>query len=247
MTRIRWKVSNGGRIQIGNKYRKSAVDLPKNGVEKWTFVKRTIRLPESHPGTVTTARLQQRFTGMTNRHQYYARAVCVGVVDRCLVYIQRRSDAGAEPDDNRMTSELRNLRRFHKALLGPIKRKPLVQIAAVNVLALLPTELWTEVFSNLGTVSQTRLRPVCATWDAILSSACLTANVVFDTAAFSEADRKGYLSSKYFLVSVLFKCLSSSTQHVAVVDQENRTRRMHILEVCGIFNYLTAQHIPGLS
>ncbi|XP_055352039.1 uncharacterized protein LOC129598243 [Paramacrobiotus metropolitanus] len=244
--RIRRKVSAEGRKKVGSKYRKTTVDLTKKIVDRWTFVKR--RSEDLSAAWITT----QRNTVMHFRPQNSARAVCVGVEDGCAVYIQRRSDAGDESDDIHARKELNSLRKFHTALLRSLKPEPLVpiSISAIDERALLLPELWTDVFSNLDTVTQTRLRPVCAMWEVILSSVDLRPNVVFDTAALSKADMDGCPTSAYFMASVLFKCLSASTKHVAVVDRRRQTSRiqnLQIMEVFDLLSYLTAQLHPGIQ
>ncbi|XP_055352067.1 uncharacterized protein LOC129598273 [Paramacrobiotus metropolitanus] len=49
------------------------------------------------------------------------------------------------------------------------------------------------------------------------------------------------------MASVLFKRLSSSTKHVAVMEQQCQTKRMPIMEVFDIFTYLTAQRNLGIK
>ncbi|XP_055352065.1 uncharacterized protein LOC129598272 [Paramacrobiotus metropolitanus] len=240
--RIRWKAPTDERKKIGNKYRKSVVDVPKKCVEKGTFVKRAMRLPEGFPATVIAATLKHRNRVMNYRLQNAAHAVCVGHVDGCLVYIQviqRQSASG--------TKELTKLQSFHSALLKFMSRMRLiicglytelfVPMSALHEAAVLPAELWREVFLCLDTVTQSRLRPVCALWHAVLDSTYFKANVVLDSAAFSKTDLSGCLSPVCLMTAAIFKRLSPSTKHIVVADRRQRMGEMDLEEVFDILHF----------
>ncbi|XP_055354314.1 uncharacterized protein LOC129599968 [Paramacrobiotus metropolitanus] len=50
--------------------------------------------------------------------------------------------------------------------------------ALLDDIKVLSVELWLEVFFHLNTLMQNKLRGVCSTWDSILQSPLLTANIV---------------------------------------------------------------------
>ncbi|XP_055356554.1 uncharacterized protein LOC129601709 [Paramacrobiotus metropolitanus] len=236
MSRIRWK-KEGSALQtlvdaeVGN--------LPKY-VAKGTFVKRALQLPESCPIHLLTAALKQQKSGMNYQHWYAAQAGCVDIADGCVVYIQRRCAVEMQPDSVHLTKELENLSKFHSALIDTVSQisEPLVQISAVKEVAFLPTELWTEVFSHLDTIAQTKLRPVCATWNSLLDSALLKADTLLDSAALTSSKLCG-LGRAYFMIAALFKHLSPSTRHIIIADRKQWLPHRDIMKVLKILNFIT--------
>ncbi|XP_055357222.1 uncharacterized protein LOC129602252 [Paramacrobiotus metropolitanus] len=223
---------------MGHKYRRCSRDLPEH-VEKWTFVKRTLRVPE-HLVAPLARVLSQKFAGCSDVGSAKAEGVEVADGWCGVVYIQRRWYAEAATNDTSLKYEQDSLNKLHSALIASAKRlrEPLADTSPVEAFAVLPTELWTEVFSCLDTVTQTKLRRVCPTWNAILDSPYLMGNLVFDTLALTRDSRSGNHAA-YFIISALFKFLTRSTQHLLLADRKRRLGEMGVQKVLHIFNFIT--------
>ncbi|XP_055356673.1 uncharacterized protein LOC129601798 [Paramacrobiotus metropolitanus] len=239
LSRIRWKKESSTQqshidAEIGN--------LPKC-VAKGTFVKRALQLPESCPIHLVTAVLKEQKSGTNYQRWYAAQAECVDMVDGCVVYIQRRCGAGVESDDIYLTKELENLNKLHRALIDTVSQisEPLAPILAVDEVAVLPTELWTEVFSYLDTVTQSKLRTVGAKWNALLDSDFLKANIVVDGAALSFSDLCE-LGQTYFMIAALFKRLSPSTHHIIIANRGEWLTNIDIFKVLDILNFIALRN-----
>ncbi|XP_055356547.1 uncharacterized protein LOC129601706 isoform X2 [Paramacrobiotus metropolitanus] len=238
MARIRWKAPTDGR-------RPPPTALPRVG--KWTFVKRSVKLPDGSPTELVKAAVKDRKNAVLMNYYFdwfAVKTVGVAVVDGCVEYIQRRSCAVTGPDGIHPAKELKIVKRFHDVLLNSVSLMPQPQArisiseeadAGVDVLS---TDVWEEVFSHQDIMTQAKMRRVCATWNAILDSASLMANFVLDSAALTEADVYGDIKPVYFLISALFKNLNSSTQHVVVADRGRWMRERDIVEVCNTVNFI---------
>ncbi|XP_055329589.1 uncharacterized protein LOC129582176 [Paramacrobiotus metropolitanus] len=243
--RIRWKAYGGDRgVQppVGSQFYCEIAELAKC-VKKRTFVKRTMPLPKGCPVELATAALKQQNKGTKCRSWYAAKADCVDVVDGCVVYIQRPSHTGTEADVVHAARELEALKRYHNALMDSVSPipKPILQIPVVDEAAVLPPELWTEVFLYLDTVSQTKLRPVCPTWHALLDSVSITENLVLDSAAL-DTDNSREFGRRYFMVAALWKRLSTSTQHLAVADRGQCMSEADVVELLDMASFITQRN-----
>ncbi|XP_055357460.1 uncharacterized protein LOC129602465 [Paramacrobiotus metropolitanus] len=237
MTRIRWKTSpTDRRTQVGYKYRRQSVDFPKQ-VEKGTFVTRCIPLSDWYPRELVTAALQQQNREVIPRFGHSAPAVGVEIVAGCVVYVVRRSDPGTEPDKAQLTRELEYINRLSTTLTNSVSRmrEPKEQPKGMAKVAVLPTELWTEVFSYLDTVTQTKLRPVCPTWNILLDSPYLRARIILDSSAFTKVDPN--YEPVYFMIAALFKCFKYA-HYIAVVDPRSWISEAGVWEMFDVINFI---------
>ncbi|XP_055357461.1 uncharacterized protein LOC129602466 [Paramacrobiotus metropolitanus] len=241
MTRTRWKTpSTDRRTQMGCKYRRHTVDLPIH-VEKGTFATQSIPLSIGYPRELVTAALKQQKRQLISRSGYSDHAVSVEIVDGSVVYILRRSDPGAKCDETQLTRELEILNRLYTGLISSMSRvqQQVVQLSTASGVAVLPLELWTEVFTYLDTVTQSKLRLVCPLWNDLLDSAYLRANLVLDSSAFTSADP--IYTPMYYLIAALFQCFTSA-QYIAVVDRQRRIRETGVWELFDILNFIAQRH-----
>ncbi|XP_055340487.1 uncharacterized protein LOC129589672 [Paramacrobiotus metropolitanus] len=108
----------------------------------------------------------------------------------------------------------------------------------------LPVELWREVFSELDTVSQTRLRIVCSTWNMLMDSPALSALIVLERRC---VPCKRFPCEHFhpLLSAALFKRLRPGTRHVALVDGEGTMTPNDLLNMSDMLLY-TAKHRPEI-
>ncbi|XP_055340198.1 uncharacterized protein LOC129589450 [Paramacrobiotus metropolitanus] len=97
----------------------------------------------------------------------------------------------------------------------------------------LPGELWLEVFSSLDTVTQTKLRAVCAVWNALLNAPALRRRILV-----GDYDDKSW---EFLNLATLYKCLHPGTRHIAI-DARNRQMNMgDMMELCDMIRYVADQ------
>ncbi|XP_055329836.1 uncharacterized protein LOC129582349 [Paramacrobiotus metropolitanus] len=252
MSRIRWKAPTHWR-RPAVRDQKVFPEGPEQ-IETWTFFKQSKKLPDGCPAELVTAALKQYGRELLYHSRWYSvKIVDVDNVDGSVMYMQRRSKPKEECDDILMAKEREALDEFHAKLISFVSRaaEPLLKISVLEEFDRLPVELWTEVISYLDTFTQTKLRSVCATWNLILNSASCTAVIVLDSAAFGKAELCGISTPTYFMISTLFKHVSTSTQYTAVIiSQEWRSVlenwEMDIVEVFDMLKFI-AQRKPGIK
>ncbi|XP_055347370.1 uncharacterized protein LOC129594643 [Paramacrobiotus metropolitanus] len=112
---------------------------------------------------------------------------------------------------------LNDVKRFYDDWVYPKKKKTTVTRDDCSALS---AELWREVFSQLDTVTQTRLRTVSATWNEIMDSPTVEASIVINRyvqcAWPFDADKQ----CSFLMSPALYKRLRTGTRHVVLVDRE---------------------------
>ncbi|XP_055356404.1 uncharacterized protein LOC129601586 isoform X2 [Paramacrobiotus metropolitanus] len=102
----------------------------------------------------------------------------------------------------------------------------------------LPSKVWKEVFSCLGTGLQNTLRGVCFTWNDILNSTSLTDNIIINSAEFEATKSDRFV---YYMTSPIYKRLRSSTQRI-VCDASRLTEETDVLKLLDMIQYVARQN-----
>ncbi|XP_055348884.1 uncharacterized protein LOC129595799 [Paramacrobiotus metropolitanus] len=170
----------------------------------------------------------------------------VDILDDYLWFIERpRRDCAA---DQVLDSCTATSTKFHESLMECFARVIRVPHSATVefeneeaqcVLTALSVEVWLEVFSQLDTLKQNQLRAVCETFSCLLDSAILTANIVVTTTESSQM--KNYDRRDYYVVTPIFKCLSSSTKRIIVADRKPLLSDCDIYKVLDMIHYVAEQ------
>ncbi|XP_055356549.1 uncharacterized protein LOC129601707 [Paramacrobiotus metropolitanus] len=224
--RLRWRVGSGWWAQHGrpaslsNEVMRHLSTWP-SSVLKGTFAKRCIKAPTS---SVPAEHLLKILNSSTS-------VPFVEVVTGYVWYIQLEDLRWADPP----------LAKLQKEFLDSVPRMicelttPLVDCGVNEELNALPTELWRETFSHLGTCTQNRLRLVCATWDLIVDSPSLTANIVVSSAEFDAKQPDRFV---YYLTAPIFKCLRPSSQRLIVCDRRRLLADTDVFKVLDMLQYV---------
>ncbi|XP_055348839.1 uncharacterized protein LOC129595760 [Paramacrobiotus metropolitanus] len=182
-------------------------------VGKWTFVKRSVKLPDNVAWMSVNElrRLWHSNDDVVN----YRPITFVEVRNGCSYYLERSfAHQWYEQMDGTFHPEFpETIRKFHNQFIERLPRiigTPLINTTEVrDVFPLLPPELLLEVFSHVNTMTQTKLRAVCLTWDYILQSPLLTATLLITSC--ESVDHPERL--EYHLTAPVYKCLSAKTQN----------------------------------
>ncbi|XP_055349721.1 uncharacterized protein LOC129596464 isoform X2 [Paramacrobiotus metropolitanus] len=115
--------------------------------------------------------------------------------------------------------------RFHKKFFRLFRRsaeKSKPEAKEIGVTMPLPAELWQEVFSHLDTVTQTKLRVVCVTWNRLLDAPALRSTLVI---------RDNYKEGRfghYPSLASIFKCLLPGIERIVITHlQETEGMSRH--------------------
>ncbi|XP_055340213.1 uncharacterized protein LOC129589461 [Paramacrobiotus metropolitanus] len=110
---------------------------------------------------------------------------------------------------------------------------------AVDDFSGLPTELWREVFAQSDTITQTRIRSVCVTWNMILDSPALTTSIIIrhDTHCNQHSDTP----CPFLPSALLYKHLRPGVQRVYLIDREHKIRTDDLLKIPDIMYSLASQ------
>ncbi|XP_055330668.1 uncharacterized protein LOC129583017 [Paramacrobiotus metropolitanus] len=211
-------------------------------VRSQTFVKRTVSLDTAFHALSTekAEELIQRLNDDEVRSLPFPCEVdVVEVVDSRLGYIcQPRLEASGIYDPQGLRA-LASLASFQAELL---RLSAVDEIPATSDMPLSP-QLWQQVFSNLETVTQMRLRAVCAAWNTAIGEAALRGCIVIGDCADFECNFTALLR-----LATLYKCLQPGTQHVMMQTGSYKHWPMstvHVLMMCDMIHYV-ARHHPDI-
>ncbi|XP_055340281.1 uncharacterized protein LOC129589515 isoform X2 [Paramacrobiotus metropolitanus] len=133
---------------------------------------------------------------------------------------------------------LNGLRRFHDEWMG----MPRNENTALPFDRVLPLELCQEVFSQLDTLTQIRLRLVCTTWNLLTESPALATCIVMQH--YVRCPRYPDQHAHGVSSAVLFKCLRPDTRHVVLWDRAAQMNAQDLLKIVDVLPYV-AQQNPG--
>ncbi|XP_055348876.1 uncharacterized protein LOC129595791 [Paramacrobiotus metropolitanus] len=130
----------------------------------------------------------------------------------------------------------------------------ITRFVGIDDVGVLPPAMLLEVFSQLDTITQTRLRTVCAAWNCILELPTLTACIVVTGFYNNLAYLVVRNQALYFLMATVFKCFRKSTQHIVVDDRKHWMDTGDFLMLTDVIRYvgrttasrLRAIHVLGL-
>ncbi|XP_055349120.1 uncharacterized protein LOC129595999 isoform X2 [Paramacrobiotus metropolitanus] len=187
-------------------------------VENGDYFKGSLQIPEVS-GSISTEELLKRLNSKKVRSELaqFCEVSFVEILERQLSYIvyrYRTVDDGKKAGTPRVAAT--HGEEFHRRLIEHIARMQTDPIPT-DTFGALPVKLWQEVLSHLDTLTQTKVRAVCPLWNSILDLPLLTANILISN---SGSDKQKSLSRiEYDLLSPIYRCLSSATQRIVIVNQ----------------------------
>ncbi|XP_055355572.1 uncharacterized protein LOC129600922 [Paramacrobiotus metropolitanus] len=226
-------------------------------VEAGTFHKRSLLLSGAEDWRhVDVDKLSSRLNErVCRREDYPCRYVSfVGIADGHLSYVWRYVDFLRWPT----TGPFQNISLYPDPVQNFIRKCDGALVAGIRAIILQLTEEITsitepedssdiglltvdvllEVFSQLDTRTQTGLRTVCFTWNAVLESPVLTAGIVI--IGFGSHHYRPYRPQlHYFLTSPVFKCFRQSTQHIVVAARDNWMQTRDFLTLAETMHYVS--------
>ncbi|XP_055352284.1 uncharacterized protein LOC129598417 [Paramacrobiotus metropolitanus] len=148
-------------------------------VRPGTFIKDSLQLDMTVPALSTKDREELVKRLNAKDPGKYSPVFAVDLLDGRLQYIYQRGygERNSLPDGYTVLSVKESLERLQAILLS-VTKDPRCETSATDDAMTFPAEVWQEVLADLDTVTQTKLRAVCTTWNRIMETPALRSTII---------------------------------------------------------------------
>ncbi|XP_055329834.1 uncharacterized protein LOC129582347 [Paramacrobiotus metropolitanus] len=205
------------------------------------FVKRTLPLDDAFHSvsSVESELLIKRLNDYELRRLPFPCSVdVVELVDSRLGYIFQPRLEGSGIYDPRGLRVLASLASFQAELL---RLSAVIEEIPATRDTTLSAQLWQQVFSNLETVTQTKLRAVCTAWNTAMDEPVLRGCIVI-----GDCDDCKCNFTDFLRMATVYKRLQPGTQYVMTQAGSVECCPMstvHVLMLCDMIHYVVHHHI----